>query len=220
MKIPVDKIKSISETSWKIESSQNIDCFYEVSRVKDICDCQTKCRTCPGNICVHTFSCDCPDYNVRFNICKHIHVCSRQNVSKENDITVCETNTNMEDLGTLEETILCKPRCEVTQAVVVREKLEILVGFYITNKNAFSEEELVTIDKKVCDLLTYVNKKRKICDVTNEEPSNKLVEKQNRFTSKQRSQKMKENYDSTSSILERKFIKEGLLSKNSNELHF
>lgn len=131
---------------------------------------------------------------------------------KKNDITVYETNTNMEHLGTLEE-ILCKSRCEVTQAVVVREKLETLVGFYVTNENAFSEEELVTIEKKICELLTHMNKNRKICDITNEEPANKLVEKQNRFTSKQCSQKMKENYDSTSSILERKFIRGLIVEK-------
>ncbi|GFS37531.1 hypothetical protein TNIN_290421 [Trichonephila inaurata madagascariensis] len=44
---------------------------YEVNKVKD-CDCPT-CQ-----ICIHSLTCNCVDYAVRFTICKHIHYVSQK----------------------------------------------------------------------------------------------------------------------------------------------
>ena len=35
------------------------------------CQCEIECIDC--NICIHTLTCTCIDYNIRFVLCKHIH---------------------------------------------------------------------------------------------------------------------------------------------------
>ncbi|GFY67324.1 hypothetical protein TNIN_123371 [Trichonephila inaurata madagascariensis] len=71
---------------------------YEVNKVKD-CDCSIRCHTC--QICIHSFTCNCVDYAVRFTICKHIHyVCQKfpimvANVSDENVLLVDEDSNRL-----------------------------------------------------------------------------------------------------------------------------
>ncbi|GFT72769.1 uncharacterized protein TNCV_756461 [Trichonephila clavipes] len=66
---------------------------YEVNKVKD-CDCPIRCHKC--QICIHSLTCNCVDYAVRFTICKHIHyVCQKfplmvANVSDETVLLVDE----------------------------------------------------------------------------------------------------------------------------------
>ncbi|GFW28103.1 uncharacterized protein TNCV_2817821 [Trichonephila clavipes] len=71
---------------------------YEVNKVKD-CDCPIRCDAC--QICVHSLTCNCVDYAVRFTICKHIHyVCQKfpfmvANVSDETVLLVDEDSNRL-----------------------------------------------------------------------------------------------------------------------------
>ncbi|GFX31432.1 hypothetical protein TNCV_432741 [Trichonephila clavipes] len=71
---------------------------YEVNKVKD-CDCPIRCHKC--QICIHSLTCNCVDYAVRFTICKHIHyVCQKfpfmvVNVSDETVLLVDEDSNRL-----------------------------------------------------------------------------------------------------------------------------
>ncbi|KAJ8909973.1 hypothetical protein NQ315_008988 [Exocentrus adspersus] len=71
-------VNEISENnSWAVKSSSN-DNQYTVTKLNDDCvnDCQLTCKFC--KICIHMYSCTCPDNFVKGNLCKHIHaVCTK-----------------------------------------------------------------------------------------------------------------------------------------------
>lgn len=48
--------------------------FYKVN-INELCEIQCRtsyCRTC--KVCIHRYSCECPEYAIRNNLCKHIHL--------------------------------------------------------------------------------------------------------------------------------------------------
>ena len=53
------------------ESKTEIKIYTIKSKTSDTCQCKLKCLPC--NACVHTYSCNCLDYVIKNNLCKHIH---------------------------------------------------------------------------------------------------------------------------------------------------
>ena len=47
-----------------------------VKLLEKACECHVRCHEC--NVCMHTASCNCIDYTIRYNICKHIHFAARE----------------------------------------------------------------------------------------------------------------------------------------------
>lgn len=70
-------IKAISEInhSWYISQIHKKHGDYRIDEVNSSCDCDLKCDKC--NVCVHRFTCTCPDNIVKSNMCKHIHLVCR-----------------------------------------------------------------------------------------------------------------------------------------------
>lgn len=72
--IDVSAVSVLSDTEYAVASSGNSN--YTVALLKSsVCkpdNCLLRCLKC--NICIHMFSCTCPDYSVAANICKHIHL--------------------------------------------------------------------------------------------------------------------------------------------------
>ena len=64
----------LSDTEYAVASSGNSN--YTVAVLKSsVCkpdDCLLRCLKC--NICIHMFSCTCPDYSAAANMCKYIHL--------------------------------------------------------------------------------------------------------------------------------------------------
>ncbi|GFY74776.1 uncharacterized protein TNIN_439101 [Trichonephila inaurata madagascariensis] len=50
---------------------------YDILEGNRSCRCPIRCEEC--NICIHSFSCTCVDYCIRFVICKHIHFIQQKN---------------------------------------------------------------------------------------------------------------------------------------------
>jgi len=75
-------------STWSVQSQSSTDILYEVELVCEnvgICndDCIMICEQCEPKICVHTFSCECIDYLIKTDICKHIHAtvaCMSKNI--------------------------------------------------------------------------------------------------------------------------------------------
>lgn len=71
-------VEKYSETFFVVKSQTISNLKYEVVKIDDICACHYKCEKCPyKSVCIHTFKCECPDYDDNNNICKHIHAVVR-----------------------------------------------------------------------------------------------------------------------------------------------
>lgn len=65
---------AVERTYWLVPSDNISEQYFEV-RQQDIrpeeCPCKIKCVTCRS--CVHCYRCNCLDYTINLNMCKHIH---------------------------------------------------------------------------------------------------------------------------------------------------
>ena len=63
---------------WRVTSSKNPLLYYEVRKEDARCssNCPLRCTEC--DICIHQYSCTCPDSLVRLTICKRIHLLIRK----------------------------------------------------------------------------------------------------------------------------------------------
>lgn len=69
----VTVIIQISDIEWHVTAFTTTNTFYSVTKEAVVCEknCMLKCLLC--HVCVHMFSCSCPDYFTGNNLCKHIH---------------------------------------------------------------------------------------------------------------------------------------------------
>lgn len=72
-----------TEWGWELPSEKSGE-VYAIQENLQSCDCQLVCSEC--NICIHRYTCSCPDSAIKYNICKHIHLVA-QTVSKEETAT-------------------------------------------------------------------------------------------------------------------------------------
>ena len=70
LKLSTTVILTSSDTQWQVQSSSSI-AIYTVSL--DDQQYQWSLQSLYCNICIHTYSCTCPDVLINANICKHIH---------------------------------------------------------------------------------------------------------------------------------------------------
>ncbi|GFX09647.1 uncharacterized protein TNCV_2186431 [Trichonephila clavipes] len=134
---------------------------YEVNKVKD-CDCPIRCHKC--QICIHSLTCNCVDYAVRFTICKHIHyVCQKfpfmvANVSDETVLLVDEDSNRLrrekEKEAILKEKEKSVVHEEPTELVYEQVKRNMqLLNNVINIANA---EQIKRIDQDVKNLLQFM----------------------------------------------------------------
>ena len=89
---------------WTVTSASNKANQYHIKKESVNCtfSCCLHCDDC--NICIHQYSCTCPDHLIYATICKHIHLVIRylriQNTSSFNDTT---TNSLVDDTILLNE---------------------------------------------------------------------------------------------------------------------
>lgn len=64
---------SLSEQyEWVVQSESLIKIkIYTVKKIKESCQCRLKCDAC--QVCIHMMKCNCLDYSIRSNLCKHVH---------------------------------------------------------------------------------------------------------------------------------------------------
>ncbi|GFV83682.1 uncharacterized protein TNCV_2554701 [Trichonephila clavipes] len=135
---------------------------YEVNKVKD-CDCPIRCHKC--QICIHSLTCNCVDYAVRFTICKHIHyVCQKfplmvANVSDETVLLVDEDSNRLrrekEKEAILKEKEKSVVHEEPTELVYEQVKRNMqLLNNAIDIANA---EQIKRIDQDVKNLLQFMD---------------------------------------------------------------
>ena len=84
LEVSTDLVKENGNGCWKVASYSNPLICYEVCKEECSCSsaCSLRCTEC--DICIHEYSCTCPDSLVRLTICKHIHLLLR--IFRPNDI--------------------------------------------------------------------------------------------------------------------------------------
>lgn len=79
LQLSTDLVENTEQPNvFKIRSSDK-KVYYEVSVLDEVChekSCFLKCPEC--TVCLHTFMCTCPDSLVLNNMCKHIHLVRRK----------------------------------------------------------------------------------------------------------------------------------------------
>lgn len=73
LKMKVTKVPSEDDDEFYVQSENQDEIkIYTIKKKSlDPCPCKLKCSPC--NACVHTYSCNCVDYLIKNNLCKHIH---------------------------------------------------------------------------------------------------------------------------------------------------
>ena len=64
------KVKKIEEKNGIYHLTTNND-TYLIEKPNVVCTCCLRCDKC--NICLHTFTCSCIQYSIKWVICIHIH---------------------------------------------------------------------------------------------------------------------------------------------------
>ena len=71
-----EAIREVDACIWNVQSESEPN-EYTVRQLYEECNenCGMRCREC--NICVHLYSCSCPDSILQHTICKHVHLVAR-----------------------------------------------------------------------------------------------------------------------------------------------
>ena len=161
--MPFTKIlKQESENVWVLESEDGKRQYLVQKNQENLCSdndvCRLKCFEC--GICLHSFTCQCTDYLIQTNICKHIHLLCRQlQRLEEKKITEPEFVTDEVDDIDVNETPNINDDLDVTEGKphTSIEELETLRQFVSNEANDDSFENLKKrTEKAVLELLGEV----------------------------------------------------------------
>ncbi|KAL5245900.1 hypothetical protein ACI65C_013308 [Semiaphis heraclei] len=224
VQINPETIKVIDDNRWEI-SAKETNMAYEVIHTIDVCnteDCRLVCRKC--NICIHNYTCECSDYIIKLNICKHIHACANLSVSNTRN-TLCEkekeTLVPAAEINLIEKSIVkTNTDKEREQLIQIKNQLEAgkgVLSSLIASKSEVTEKEIAEMNKHSSSLLQILQGKRKIVEIEkNKEPVNKNIDKQKRFETKKRKVELLSGRIESN---ERKSLKEGLVLGEVQNIH-
>lgn len=174
------QVVALSDKSWQIDSQSEEEITYTVELVNQTCpyDCKLTCRPC--KTCLHIYECDCVDYLVGLNICKHIHrvIITQCQINNEAD---APTESTEQVVGLNEFLVESKDSDSVkSQTEDLLETLNIIKSA-LSNPDFKQDENVIkglnTLLKKQLPLLTQAVEGRQ------KEPANKRAENQLRFFS-------------------------------------
>lgn len=120
-------VDEVISNMWLVRSFTNQQICYTVELMQErvqVCSdtCLSVCEQCIPKICIHTFSCECSEYFIRNNICKHIHaLVIFLRVPKE-DIVIDHSPTFQNDFMDTESVV--EIEC-VTSTISIDDDLEV-----------------------------------------------------------------------------------------------
>ena len=91
----INVVTKCSDTRWTVKSSDGKHEYY-VTKETEACpvNCFLQCKDC--NICIHTYTCNCPDALIHNTICKHIHLVVQCTPNAQNSGDELGTQTHSE----------------------------------------------------------------------------------------------------------------------------
>ena len=190
-----------SDTSWIVTSSDKRHEYY-VTREGDGCQvqCCLKCTKC--DICIHSYSCNCPDHLIHNTICMHIHLVVRFKQEKQEKPDMLHDHgpefdidphspPPVNEVGS--ERILCDckgSKNSESEVLALREKLKENLSILCAHVNQcsstvalLSAKSHVTSAINIIKSLNHTTTEIKLPHKTGPEPSNKNITPQRRFFS-------------------------------------
>ena len=173
---------------------------YDVKINDKTCHCAIERIDC--NVCIHTCTCTCVDYNIRFLICKHIHfVCKKFGISRgeKNNASMCAEDNALiidvteDEVSQYEEKDIIikqlhkKPRLDIDQDKSEIEDLMQSISRAIQKTD--SPEDVAYVKDHLKNINAYLNSTNKpsklqIAKTSNNIPSNKKIKLQRTLQTK------------------------------------
>jgi hypothetical protein len=176
LELPISSVTDDGKDSWQVQS-QTSKVMYSVTRDYEKCphNCLIECKECC--ICVHIFSCNCADSLQLGTICKHIHLVVRY-IGKDWE----RSESQLEITPSLLTSVTNPPNSKER----ILQKLNRIATYLHSTSNI---EAIMSIEKR------YINPAIHCIELYQEQksatPPNKLIEKQNFFSTKRKRQSSK-----------------------------
>lgn len=206
--LPLSLVTPQGSNQWNVQSSTKQNIVYTVEKNEEGCpgECWIRCQAC--SVCIHSFTCTCPDSLLHGVICKHIHLVIRSNGKLEQvkkhkkqfcSETILTSVQNKSKLGTQKST---------------KDKLYLKLSSIAANiTNVDDLETLLSIEKHLNSCTSLL----KLCNYVKKlEPANKHIQKQRNFFPTKRKKVHKVRIAKPSSSEKDKLIKSFLQDKLSN----
>lgn len=186
-----------SDRIWFITSFTNPNITYEVVKILDedeACTDGDNCySTCiPCKICIHTYSCECVDYIIKNNICKHIHFCIQKRMKPDFVIANNASELNIDNIAMLEPYIAPVNHLPSNDILsIIKLKTEAFLGYLSKGTHVdadFGDDKLRSWTRKLDKMLEDIASveqcsKQFISPEAAMEPTIKKIKKQVRFYS-------------------------------------
>lgn len=204
LELPTSLVKCVEKNKWNVESATNSDITYSVQKY-DSCekDCWIRCSKCC--VCIHTYTCTCPDSLLRGIICKHIHLVVRSTGTLQKpSCTAHSTHAVTDHLFASVQNISRLGSYTEIQHRLKLKLSKLAAGMTCTN----DEDSLLTMEKHIDSCLSIINL------VEKREPGNKLIAPQRNFYPTKRKRKTIKVRIPKPSFIEKRNITNRLLKKN------
>ena len=112
LRMPLSLVTEMEEyLKWEVHSADGKN-IYHISQLNKLCpySCSVICADC--HICIHMYSCNCPDSLIRATICKHVHLLMRF-ISSTGNTSIVSGEVSQQDI--MEETEMLQRVQDVTQ---------------------------------------------------------------------------------------------------------
>ncbi len=188
MKLPLHLVQKTDEfLTWEVKSADGNNSYHVVQQ-NDICpyNCYVKCTDC--NVCIHMYSCDCPDSLIRATICKHVHLLVQSFSSSISIETLNEAvRSPILPLQRIRESSQATDDPKQCQENI-HNNLMVLSGHVKTISNIQLLQQINTMVKSALNLIKAKEVNINMPKVKHQ-PSNTLIQPQRRFfsTKKKRS---------------------------------
>ena len=176
--LALDAVWVLDSGIWKVQSQSEPN-EYTVQQITEKCseNCGIRCKEC--NICVHLYSCSCPDSILQHTICKHVHLVAQYR--QQDDLPSVEDTLNnvlIQDITTQKQS--ANYESVQSKIMVLLNDISSLV------KSSTNFEDLKMVEKKLITIKSGLT--ASVIEVSSiyptvSEPSNKNVEKQRSFQS-------------------------------------
>ena len=189
--IPISLVTAVGSASWIVQSEMQSGVQYTVEELSKECStaCAIKCRECC--VCVHSYSCTCPDSLLQHTICKHVHLVVRYKTSTA--ATAAETSSHLisqeaEDFHDDMHSTLLKEVSQAKENISLEQRktkvMKIIQDITCLITSSSSEDGLKTVEKMlntVKNNLTASAVNTSFQANSSSEPANKGIEKQRPF---------------------------------------
>ena len=131
-----DQVTTVDATTWEMSSSTK-PLTYTVRKHDDSCvlNCWLRCRVC--SVCVHTFSCTCPDSLLHGTICKHVNLVVRSTGNTQ----LNPPQPNVQSSGTLFSRV--QNKCRIGAPTQIKDRLLLKVSNIAAHIPATADRDML-----------------------------------------------------------------------------